>query len=48
MVIVLNNIFYDYALLIVPRDTIFGMCTHMNARNYFIYIHLHYMVTSGH
>ena len=47
MVMVLNNIFYEYALLIGPRDTIFGMYTHMNARNDIIYIHLHSMVTSG-
>ena len=33
MVIFKNNIFYDYVLLTIPRDIIFGMYIQMTARN---------------
>ena len=33
-------IFFDYAIMAAPRDTIFGMYTHMTARNDIRYMNL--------
>ena len=48
MVMFLYNIFYDYASLTTPRDTIFGMYAQMTARNDIKYILLHSMLIRGH
>ena len=41
-------IFFDYAILAAPRDTIFGMYAHMTARNDIRYIYLLSMFIRGH
>ena len=48
LVMHLNIIFHDYALVKTPRDLIFGMSTQMTDRNDIRYINLHSLVIKGH
>ena len=44
----LQIIFFDYANMAAPRDTIFGMYAHKTARNDIRYIHLLSVFIRGH